>query len=335
MQEVDEVASTSFIEQLLASGSSANVPRLIADGRTWTPLQFVVKTSCVDLVRLLLRAAADVNLRCFANCKTPLDLAAVECKEVFDLLESYGARHSLIWAVQERRYDLVDSELAQEGIHERNEDGRSPLWFAVQSRDVHMVTILLRAGADINAADKDAVSPMNLANLQESLDPLHGFSVGMASVLRTGHAQMKVVCWCSSTLSAKTGVPEPVLLNHLSKFLSVRCLCKRCNPAARSVVFVDEAGQTSHQRQEGRLANLHHILDTPGVIFDTPGGNTPQQPVQQPSEARQEVIELVTSQTGCTEEQADEALLHHGDIREAIVALSRRERRRRRHRHAL
>jgi len=128
------------VQSLLAAGADPDC----RDGRGRTPLHEVAGNSPVTekltlLAEELLRAGADVNARDESG-RTPLFVAAAH------------RQSALAWFLIEHGATVNESA-----------GNATPLHAAVESDALNTVRALVEAGADVNAANGDRVSPLHLA----------------------------------------------------------------------------------------------------------------------------------------------------------------------------
>lgn len=122
-------------ELLLETGASPNKYREGADA---IPLVLAAMNDHIEVVRLLLDAGADANVR-ESNNLTALHFAAVE-----------------------GHVDVVKALLAAGANPEAKptDDGWTPLFYAIEKGQEEVVDALLRGGADPNSSNKDGISPL-------------------------------------------------------------------------------------------------------------------------------------------------------------------------------
>jgi hypothetical protein len=109
----------------------------------YTALQTAAAWQSPEVVKLLIDAGADVD-KCNVDYGTPpLHLAA----------ENGGAMIAMLLIKAGAEVNLADME------------GKTPLWFAVDSHNMQMVSMLVRSGAHVDIApyDDDDMSPMEMA----------------------------------------------------------------------------------------------------------------------------------------------------------------------------
>jgi ankyrin repeat protein len=161
-----------LIEKLVAKGARLEA----ADELGNTPLHLAVMGNSYFAVEALLKAGAPILV---ANCDglTPLELA--EKKGFFqiarsiwqkvplqfthdptDVTSANDEKFALHAAVKEKRFhDLRWIVRRGAKIDELDDDGRTPLWLAVEAGSPLMVRILLELGASVNVSGPDGQSP--------------------------------------------------------------------------------------------------------------------------------------------------------------------------------
>lgn len=157
------------VKLLVDSGADIN----IRDGNNRTPLIFATLAARVDVVKYLIAIGADVNCQS-SSMKTALICALIN-KELVKLLLSAGSDldvteihggTALFTACMFRPGDPQVVQLLVSGgcdINKPNGHGASPLMMAVQAHGRGAVSILLKAGANVNQLDKDGRAPIHAA----------------------------------------------------------------------------------------------------------------------------------------------------------------------------
>jgi uncharacterized protein len=158
MSEAATMGNAAILELLLDAGANVNSPN--PEGET--ALMEVARTGRVDAAKLLLRRGASVDAR-----------------------ESWGGQTALMWAAAQRQPAMVKLLIAHHAdvnaravvrdwqrrvtAEGRPKDmrrgGLTPLLFAARQDCIECVVDLLAGGADINLADPDGVTPLEIALL--------------------------------------------------------------------------------------------------------------------------------------------------------------------------
>ncbi len=163
MLEAATTGNPALIDRLLAAGG--DVESAGADGQT--ALMVAARTGRADAVRLLLRKGAKV-----------------------DAAERWHGQTALMWAVAQGHVDVVTALIAggadvnsrstvnnwdrqvtgEPRAVYRPAGGLTPLLFAAREGCKDCVGLLLDAGARIDVADPDAITPLNLAIINMHFD---------------------------------------------------------------------------------------------------------------------------------------------------------------------
>ena len=163
MSEAAVAANTEMLERLLKAGADVESPN--ADGQT--ALMVVARTSRVDAAQALLRRGADVNA-----------------------VEQWRGQTALMWAAAQRQPAMVKALVAAGAdVNARSKvnnwqrqvtaepraiyrpaGGLTPLLYAAREGCVDCARSLADAGADLNLADPEQVSPLLLAILNGHFD---------------------------------------------------------------------------------------------------------------------------------------------------------------------
>ena len=155
--------SAPVIEKLLDAGADAN--GATTEGET--PLMTVARTGNVDAAKVLLAAGADVNSKEQWRQQTPLMWAVAESHpQMAQELIAHGAD------VNARQ---VEWHWERQITKEPREKwmplgGLTPLLFAARQGCLDCTRILLKAGAEINAADPNNIGPMLMAVINGHYD---------------------------------------------------------------------------------------------------------------------------------------------------------------------
>jgi uncharacterized protein len=158
LTEAAIIGSAPIIDALLEAGADPNTRN--PEGET--PLMAVARSGNVEAARRLLDAGADVNAR-----------------------EDWGGQSALMWAAAQRQADMVKflasrgADLDARGVirqwerkviaeprpKDLNKGGFTPLLYAAREGCVECARNLIAARADLDLADPDGVTPLNMALL--------------------------------------------------------------------------------------------------------------------------------------------------------------------------
>ena len=172
-------------------GNAAEVERLLdhgrdADGATRlgvTPLALACAAGRAGVVEALLAAGADPNLASPAG-ETPLMVASrtgvLESVAALlrhgagagvDAREGWRGQTALMWAAAENHAGVVTLLVAAGAdVNARSDEGFTPLAFGVRAGHGETAGALLDAGADVNLALPDGSSPLHLAVINARYD---------------------------------------------------------------------------------------------------------------------------------------------------------------------
>lgn len=155
--------SAAVIAKLLEAGADANAATTEGE----TPLMTVARTGSVDAARVLLAHGADVNSKEHWRQQTPLMWAVAESHpEMAQELIAHGAdvnARQVTWNWERQMTKEPREKWMPLG-------GLTPLLFAARQGCLDCGRILLKAGADINAADPNNITPMLLALINGHYD---------------------------------------------------------------------------------------------------------------------------------------------------------------------
>jgi ankyrin repeat protein len=156
LAEASILGSAPVIDALLKAGADPNARN--PEGET--PLMAAARSGKVDAARRLVQAGADVNAK-----------------------ESFGGQSALMWASAQGQAEMVrflveaGADLNARGVihqwerkviteprpKDMNHGGFTPLLYAAREGCVACVKQLVAGGADVNLADPDRMTPLNLA----------------------------------------------------------------------------------------------------------------------------------------------------------------------------
>jgi ankyrin len=192
MFEAAVTGNAVLLERLLAAGADVESPN--ADGQT--ALMVAARTGQVAAVRLLLQKGAKA-----------------------DATEQWHGQSALMWAVAQGHVDVVRELIARGADVNRRSvvnnwqrqvtgepravyrpaGGLTPLLFAARQGCVECVDVLVAAGAGIDVADPEGITPLNLAVLNMHFDTA-------AALIRRGANPNKWDLWGRAPLYAAVDV---------------------------------------------------------------------------------------------------------------------------------
>jgi ankyrin repeat protein len=161
-----------MVELLLTNNADVNA-KDITDGKT--PLHWAAIGGWKSVVALLLSNKADINIKDLAG-RTPLDEAVFWYRGgVAELLMANKAEVNALdaaamgdlerlKAVLKNNPDLVSSK--------DHESGRTPLHWAARNGQIDVAELLLSNKADVNAKDKEDITPLHLAGYKAMVELL-------------------------------------------------------------------------------------------------------------------------------------------------------------------
>jgi uncharacterized protein len=155
--------SAAVIAKLVDAGADANAATTEGE----TPLMTVARTGSVDAAKVLLANGADVNSKEQWRQQTPLMWAVAESHpEMARELIAHGAdvnARQVTWNWERQMTKEPREKWMPLG-------GLTPLLFAARQGCLDCARILLKAGAEINAADPNNISPALLAVINGHYD---------------------------------------------------------------------------------------------------------------------------------------------------------------------
>lgn len=157
--------------ELIIRGLNANGVEKKSGGIT--PISIAVESGNVEMVEMLLRFRAKINVR-DANKQTPImKLDGDATPELVDLLVRYGAKvnaadkhgnTALILAAGAADSKVIKALLeAGADVRAANKEGQTALMEAASTDDVESVRLLIERGANVNAKNNDGETALDLA----------------------------------------------------------------------------------------------------------------------------------------------------------------------------
>jgi len=163
MAEAAERADAAIIKLLLRAGADVESPN--AEGQT--ALMTVARTSRVDAAQVLLAHGANVNAKEQWRGQTALMWAAAQSQPAMvKLLLRHGARVNERSAIRQWPRKVT----AEPRPQNRPQGGLTPLLFAAREGCAECARALVEAGASIDLADPDTISPLLMATLNARFD---------------------------------------------------------------------------------------------------------------------------------------------------------------------
>src|SRR4029077_6120538 len=145
--------NAAIIERLLSAGSDAN--SVSSEGET--ALMTAARTGKIDAVKVLLAHGADVNAKESWHGETALMWAVAQ-------KHAAAARELIAKGADVNARSTVNKWERQQSAEPREKwlplGGLTPLEFAARQGCVDCIPVLIEAGADMNAADPDGITPM-------------------------------------------------------------------------------------------------------------------------------------------------------------------------------
>jgi ankyrin repeat protein len=172
----EEVCHPDFVRLLLSHGADLN----IRDGDGYTPLYYAARSSCVEVVKILLaagavpdaKAAAEAAGRCrfdvldlFPDISAAVEILLRRCGDRgMEYLCRRGVLHPLLCAAAADDVAAVE-EFLKQGVDPGVRDplGRTALHIAAELCRTNAAKTLLTHGADPNARDADGATPLHRA----------------------------------------------------------------------------------------------------------------------------------------------------------------------------
>jgi uncharacterized protein len=151
--EAAKVANLELVNVLLKAGAKPDT----ANDDNQTPLMLAARTGIAPVVEALIKAGANVNAKEKWREQTALMWAAANSfPDVVELLLAHGAQVNVRAAANDWPNQITSEPRAQY----RPTGGLTPLLFAARSGCQRCVAAMLRAGADINMANPDGITPL-------------------------------------------------------------------------------------------------------------------------------------------------------------------------------
>jgi ankyrin repeat protein len=192
MFEAAVTGNATLIERLLAAGADVESPN--ADGQT--ALMVAARTGQADAVRLLLKKGARVNATEQWHGQSALMWAVAQGhSEVVRELIAHGADVNLRSTVNNWQRQVTGEPRA---VY-RPAGGLTPLLFAARQGCVECVDALVSAGAGIDVADPEGITPLNMAVLNMHFDTA-------AALIRRGANPNKWDLWGRAPLYSAVDV---------------------------------------------------------------------------------------------------------------------------------
>ena len=184
MSEAAIVGDVDILKALLDAGAPVDA----ANEHGQTPLMVIARTANVEAARLLLKKRADVNAREDVRGQTALMWAAAQSQpEMVRLLVKHGADVEARTIINTNQRQVSGEPRAQY----RPSGGFTALMFAARQGCLDCVKALVEAGAEVDRADPDGVTPLIYAT--------NNFAFDTASYLLSKGANPNVWDWWGRT----------------------------------------------------------------------------------------------------------------------------------------
>ena len=237
-----------MVSRLLHCGAKVNA----RDNTRRTPLHEVAEMGHVSVAKLLLEKGAKVNVRDKWKC-TPLHQAvAWKQARMVQLLLQYDAKATGGTLLQDvMNMDVIKEDviikLIQRGadVNATDMTGQTPMHTAVKYGRLHIVWLLMEAGADLNKVSRGMMDRNHanaLTNARHQLLPL-----GMAHLLQDG--------W------------SPLRMAQKYKHFDLVVWLVNCGA---NIVVCDSTGRFPHHKAttQRNCPSLHHVLAHPNCPID-------------------------------------------------------------------
>jgi ankyrin repeat protein len=151
-----------------------------------TILHLAAKDCNFDVAEILISSGAELNATDYEGC-TPIDHAD---EDVFEYLESYGAKHKSIFTALDNMNFKAVRKFLSDGVHidERDSRGDTLLMLAANDGDIEIVDYLIKNEVTINARDANYCTALDYSdqyvetyNLLKKHGGLHGTLHGAVS----------------------------------------------------------------------------------------------------------------------------------------------------------
>src|SRR5438093_1675491 len=160
LTEAAIIGSAPVIDALLKAGADPNTKN--PEGET--PLMAVARSGKIEAARRLLDAGADVNAKEDWGGQSALMWAAAQSQaEMVKFLASRGADVNARGVIRQWERKVI----AEPRPKDLNKGGFTPLLYAAREGCVECARHLIAARADLDLADPDGVTPLNMALLNQ------------------------------------------------------------------------------------------------------------------------------------------------------------------------
>ncbi|XP_065902087.1 mucolipin-3-like [Dysidea avara] len=183
-----EYGHTQVVEILIKSEADVNA----ADKNDETPLHYATENGHAEVVEMLLKSKADVSA-VKKNGWTALHVAAHNgySQVVETLLHFKTDKNTTPLQVVQNSHDQVIQMGTIVGVDVNviTRDGWTPLHFAAQNGNAHVVGMLIKSEANVNATTKDKQTPLHRAALcghVEVVEVLMNFAANINSINEDG-----------------------------------------------------------------------------------------------------------------------------------------------------